>query len=145
MDLREVLRVKGATIHTIGPQASLGDVVRALVRNRCGALLVCARPEQPSGMVGIISERDILRACAELDSAMPRAPLSDYMTMDVVTGHPDDSVEHALNVMTEHRVRHLPVLAGGQLAGLVSIGDLVKALHHQASLENHYLKSYIHG
>jgi CBS domain-containing protein len=143
MELRDVLRVKGSSVFAIAPTATLGDVVSELMRHRCGALLVCAHPEIPSGMVGIISERDILRACADRSGSINQVHLSDYMSMDLVTGEPGDSIEYALNVMTDHRVRHLPVLEGDRLVGLVSIGDLVKALHHQTAVENHYLKSYI--
>ena len=145
MDLRDVLREKGSSIHSIAPTATLGDVVCALMRHRCGALLVCAEPEAQCGMVGIVTERDILRACAERSGAIDAVRLADYMTTKLITGNPNDSVDYTLNVMTDHRIRHLPVLDGERLVGLVSIGDLVKSLHHQTAVENHYLKSYIQG
>ena len=67
------------------------------------------------------------------------------MTEDVITGAPDDNVNKIMGIMTVHRIRHLPILLDGQLAGMISIGDIVKAQHNQLTMENHYLKSYIQG
>jgi CBS domain-containing protein len=152
MTLREILLAKGNEVHTIGPEASLEDVVQKLIRANCGSLVVCDRAgasddRSPRGrMVGIVTERDILHACAKY-SGRPLASLrvSEVMTRDVATGTPGDSVEETMGLMTEHRIRHLPILEGGRLVGLVSIGDVVKLQHQRLSLENHYLKSYIQG
>ena len=147
MILQEILRNKSATIHSISPQATLEDVVQTLVRHNVGALVVCedASDSQPCQMVGIITERDILKA-----SAAHRAPLTaqlvqDVMTYNVVTASPSDSVEDVMGLLTDRRIRHLPILDGGKLVGIISIGDVVKAQHDELSLENHYLRSYIHG
>jgi CBS domain-containing protein len=96
-------------------------------------------------MVGIITERDILRACAAGKAPLERQHVQDVMSSNPVVGRPNDSVEDTMGVMTDRRIRHLPVLDGGMLAGLVSIGDLVKAQHDAMTMENHYLKSYLHG
>jgi CBS domain-containing protein len=145
MTLQEILRVKGSTVYTIAPTATLAEVVQSLVRHKCGSLVVCDPPEPGRNprMAGIITERDILRACAEHTDGLGRLLASDYMSADVVTGLPSHSVDHIMGVMTDHRVRHLPVLEDGLLVGLISIGDVVKAHYHQAVVENHYLKSYI--
>jgi CBS domain-containing protein len=147
MMLQEILRNKSATVRSISPQATLEDVVQTLVRHNIGSLVVCEDSDdnQPCQMVGIITERDILRA-----SAAHRAPLSaqrveDVMTREVVTASPTDSVEEVMGLLTDRRVRHLPVLDDGKLVGIISIGDVVKAQHDELSLENHYLRSYIHG
>ncbi|HWA96934.1 MAG TPA: CBS domain-containing protein [Pirellulales bacterium] len=144
MILQDILRLKGSEVYAIRPQATLGDVVRSMMEHRCGALLVCADADCGRGIVGIITERDILRACAERNGSIADIPISDYMTVDLVTGTPENSIEYIMGVMTDHRIRHLPVLdEEHRLLGMISIGDLVKAQHHQTIVENHYLKSYI--
>ena len=96
-------------------------------------------------MLGIITERDILRACARYRQSLEQLTVAEVMTHDVVTGAPGDSVEDTMGLMTEKRIRHLPVMDGGHLLGIISIGDVVKAQHDQLTMENHYLKNYIHG
>lgn len=139
MLLREILQVKGDKVYSIEPSATLADVVQRLVEFNCGSLVVC----DGGKMVGIITERDILRACAALDEPLESIPVEARMTVDVVTGAPDNTVNDTMGVMTEKRIRHLPVMDQGQLVGIVSIGDVVKAQHAELSVENHYLKNYI--
>lgn len=139
MQLREILTAKGSNVLTIEPTASLADVVEKLVENRCGSLVVC----DGETMVGIISERDILIAVAQVSEPLNAVMVHGRMTTDVVTGVPEDTVSEIMGLMTEKRVRHLPILDDGKLAGLISIGDIVKAQHHQLTVENHYLKNYI--
>jgi CBS domain-containing protein len=147
MLLSDILNHKGHAVLTIEPTATLAEVVRTLVEHNCGSLIVCATSGDGlrSRMVGIITERDILRACANEKSTLERTHVEDVMSKNPVTGRPSDSVEETMGVMTDRRIRHLPVLDGGKLAGLVSIGDLVKAQHDAMTMENHYLKSYLHG
>ncbi len=146
MTLAEILRVKGSAVHTIGPEATLEDVVQSLVRHNCGSLVVC----RPSGgemgpMLGIITERDILKVCAARKTPLHQLRVADAMSVKVVTGSPQDSVEDTMGLMTDHRIRHLPIVEDERLVGLISIGDVVKAHHDHLSLENHFLKSYISG
>lgn len=147
MTLQDILRVKGTSVLKIGPTATLLDVAKKLCEHRCGSLVVMDTP--PGGgsprLVGIITERDILRACAEHSGRLDGTPVSDYMTKNLITGSPSNTVEYIMGVMTDHRIRHLPIVEDGELVGLISIGDLVKAHHHQVTVENHYLKSYIQG
>ena len=151
MTLREILNAKGRAVHTIGWQATLEDVVQKLVRHNCGSLVVCDDdaadgPERkPGRMVGIITERDILKACAMHKAPLAMLKVTDAMTGDVVTASPNDSVEATMGLMTEMRIRHLPVVVDGQLEGIVSIGDVVKMQYDRLTMENHYLKSYLHG
>ena len=137
--LKDVLRHKGSEIHTIWPTATLQDVVDLLVRHNCGSLLVVESGE----LLGIITERDILRAAAAVDRPLAECLVMDHMSTDLVTGNPDHPIEQVMGLMTDHRVRHLPVLEEDRLVGIVSIGDVVKAQHHHLSIENHYLKNYI--
>jgi len=146
MKLQEILRVKGSGVHTIHPQATLDEVVQKLVNCKCGSLVVREAANaggRPGEMVGIISERDILRAIAARRGSLDELLTADAMTRDVITGSPDDSIEDTMGLMTDRRIRHLPIFDGGELAGMISIGDVVKAHHDQVALENHYLKSYI--
>ncbi|MEX0711879.1 MAG: CBS domain-containing protein [Pirellulales bacterium] len=139
MVLREILREKGAAVHSIGPDATLDNVVQKLVEFNCGSLVVCREDR----MVGIITERDILRFCAARRMPLDACRVEGTMTGDVVTGKPGDSVEHTMGLMTEKRIRHLPILEDGRLCGLISIGDVVKAQHRIMAIENQYLKTYI--
>jgi CBS domain-containing protein len=147
MTLNDILREKGAAVLTIDPSATLDDVVQKLVRHNCGSLVVCEPTSEGRAprMVGIITERDILRACAARKTPLDQVLVSQVMTTKVVTAGLGDGVEDVMGLMTVNRIRHLPVLDEGRLAGLISIGDVVKAQHAQYALENHYLKSYIQG
>lgn len=138
MKLRSILRGKEQVVHSISPTDTLGRAVDKLVSNNCGALIVL----DEGRMAGIISERDVLRACAELKTPMD-SPVADRMTTDLVTATPDDDVEHVMGLMTNHRIRHLPILDGEELAGMISIGDIVKSQHEELSKENQLLKQYI--
>jgi CBS domain-containing protein len=133
------LQSKGYEVHTIHPTATLGAVVDAMVDNRCGSLLVVDGKE----VCGIITERDILRTVAARNGEMDRLVVRDHMTTELVTAQVDDHVQTAMGRMTDHRVRHLPVFDRGQLVGIISIGDVVKAQHDALSMENHYLRSYL--
>jgi CBS domain-containing protein len=151
MTLREILHVKGHAVHTIGADATLEAVVQTLVKHNCGSLVVCDHDPRDlergarGAMLGIITERDILRACAANRGSLAALKVDAVMTRNVATGTPDDSVEDTMGLMTELRIRHLPILEGDRLVGLVSIGDVVKAQHDRLSMENHYLKSYLQG
>ena len=139
MQLRQILKTKGSEVLTIEPTASLADVVQKLVENRCGSLVVC----NGETMVGIISERDILIAVAEVSEPLVEITVQRRMTSDVITGSPDDTVSNIMGLMSEKRIRHLPILDNKNLAGMISIGDIVKAQYQQLTMENHYLKNYI--
>ncbi len=140
MKLKDILHEKGRSVHTILPEAMLSDVVAKLVENNCGSLVVC---DEDGQMVGIITERDILRACASRAGTLDEMPVEKFMTDKVVTGSLDDQVESVMGLLTRKRIRHLPVLENGKLAGMVSIGDVVKAQHDRLTMENYYLKEYI--
>jgi CBS domain-containing protein len=139
MKLSDILRIKGNSVLTIGPRATLADVVSTMVEHNCGSLVVC----DGDALVGIITERDILRACASQARSLREIPVEERMTREVITGLASDPISGVMGLMTERRIRHLPVLVEGKLAGLVSIGDIVKAEHSTLSVENQYLKHYI--
>ncbi|HEY2840244.1 MAG TPA: CBS domain-containing protein [Pirellulales bacterium] len=144
MTLHEILSVKGSEVHTIDELSTLDDAVQKLVRHNCGSLVVLNRATDSGRrrMIGILTERDILRACAAR-WPLAHTAISEAMTRDVIVGAPSDSIEDTMEVMTERRVRHLPILEHGDLVGLISIGDVVKARHEQTVFENHHLKAYL--
>ncbi|MEO8484618.1 MAG: CBS domain-containing protein [Acidobacteriota bacterium] len=142
MKVRDVLHTKGSQVHAVDPDASIQDVVDGLMAHRIGALLVIDR----DGITrGIVTERDVLRECVGGAHRLHTTPVYTAMTADLVVGVLDDDIDEALGMMTRHRIRHLPVMDGGRVAGLVSIGDLVKACLDETASENGFLKEYIHG
>lgn len=122
--VRQVLEEKGRTVWTIGPDASVYDAVALMAEKEIGALPVV----QDGRLVGLISERDYARKVILRGRASKDTPVRDIMTARVVYARPDQTIEECMAVITDQRVRHLPVLENGRLIGLISIGDLVKAI-----------------
>ena len=140
MKLLDILSVKGDRVYTIGPEATLADLAEAMVAHKCGSLVVLHEDR----MVGIITERDFLNSYVSTKKDLTQLAVADFMSTDVITGTPEDSVSDTMGLLTEKRIRHLPILnKGGDLVGMISIGDVVKAQHDQLSVENHFMKSYI--
>jgi CBS domain-containing protein len=139
MKLGDILQVKGTQVFTIGPRQTLAEAAAAMVEHNCGSLVIC----ESDKVVGIITERDILRACVTQDRPLTEVRVEERMTRDMITGSADDKISDVMGWMTNMRIRHLPVLEKGKLSGLVSIGDVVKAEHSLLSVENEYLKHYI--
>jgi len=139
MHVRDVLSGKSSLVHTCSPDDTLADVADLLVGHNIGSLIVMQEEE----MIGIITERDILRACAATRGPLEFLKVSERMTRCPVVASPNDEVQDIMCIMTERRIRHVPVVERGNLVGIVSIGDTVKAQHDELCRENHYLKSYI--
>jgi CBS domain-containing protein len=139
MLVRDVLSRKGKLVHTCSPDDTLADVADLLVGHNIGSLIVV----QDGDMVGIITERDILRACAATRGPLEFLRVAERMTRCPVVGSLRDELADIMCLMTERRIRHVPVVEAGELVGIVSIGDTVKAQHDELCRENHYLKSYI--
>jgi CBS domain-containing protein len=140
MKIQEILAVKGAYVHTIDPDRTVLDAVALLVQHGIGALLV---RDASGAVVGIISERDVLRVCRDRGAELGTIRVGDVMTKELVICVPDDETDYAMGIVTKNRVRHLPVMDGDRVAGMVSIGDLVKARLDAAEYENRYLREYI--
>lgn len=140
MTIRDILRVKGPNVVSTTPGQPVREALRLLVQHNIGALLVMEQ-----GLEGIITERDILRAAADDPRRLETATVRDLMTTDVVTTTLDAEIHQVMDTITERRIRHLPVLQGGQLAGIVSIGDVVNALRDVIETENRQLQAYIVG
>ena len=142
MKIKEILRRKGATVHTITPDSTVQDAITLLVKHNIGGLIV---REKGGGIVGIITERDILRQCASETHDPEGTLVSDAMTKELIIGVPDDDLTYVMGIMTKNRIRHLPVLNGEELEGIISIGDVVNAHLRETEFENRLLKDYIHG
>jgi CBS domain-containing protein len=143
MRLRDILDQKSHEVRAISPQSTLDDVVSELVRFNIGSLIVRDAPGGP--VLGIITERDILKGLAANRVPLTQLTVAKFMTSTLIYARPDDDITEAMRLMTTHRVRHLPVMENDQLHGLVSIGDVVKAQHDQLVMENHHMLSYIQG
>ena len=139
MKVRDILARKGHEVMTTSPQTTLREAARLLKTHRIGALVVV----ENNAPVGIISERDIVNAVADAGVEAIDAPVATFMSRDMITCGLDDTTDHLMEVMTEKRVRHLPVLENGRLAGLVSIGDVVKQRIEEISFEAEQMKMFI--
>jgi CBS domain-containing protein len=144
MKLQEILMVKGSAVFSISPKATLQDVVSTLVEHRIGSLVVYQRdPTGQDQLVGIVTERDILHCCVAGSRPLGDVTVEEAMSKTLITATPDDEVERVMGLMTTHRIRHLPVLCEGRLAGMISIGDVVKAQHDRLAMENRFMRDYI--
>ena len=137
MNVDGILRAKGATVVTVKPDATVRDLVDGLRNERIGAMVVSADGRT---IDGIISERDVVRGIAERGIQVLAAPVRELMTREVVTCSPDDSVKRVMAVMTQRRVRHVPVVVDGVLGGIVSIGDVVKNRLEEMEIETNVLR-----
>ncbi|HEY2776217.1 MAG TPA: CBS domain-containing protein [Candidatus Binatia bacterium] len=143
MKVRDIRKSSSVPLQTVTPDHTVREAVEVLCRFNIGALPVL---DIEGSLVGIISERDVLRLCCRDDGpAMLSTRVRDVMTREVVVAVPDDSVEYVMRVMTERRVRHLPVLEDHNLVAIVSIGDVVKAQHDEKDTEIRYLRDYMQG
>lgn len=139
--VRQLLEAKTSEIHSIGPDAAVIDAIRLMAEKRIGAVLVM----DGGRLVGILSERDYARKIVLQGRSSADTPVRAIMTSDLITVRLGDTADHCMQVVTERRIRHLPVLQGDQLVGVVSIGDLVKAVIEDQQVEIEQLQGYIVG
>lgn len=144
MKLSEVLFEKGTRVYSAHESDPVLSAVEMLVSHNIGALAILSGDNVLSG---IFSERDILRLVSRNAGQLAKLSVGEFMTRDVVTGAPEDSVEEAMSRMTEKRIRHLPIVQHGRLVGMISIGDLVKSRleeteYHKQQMENLVLGKY---
>jgi CBS domain-containing protein len=138
--VRQLLSRKGPEIFSVAPTAPVLEAIRAMAAHHVGALLVM----RSETLEGIVSERDYARKVILMGRSSADTPVRDIMSSPVITVLPDASVEQCMQIMTERRVRHLPVLDGGRVIGIVSIGDLVKAVIAEQQQQIEQLETYIH-
>jgi CBS domain-containing protein len=139
MRIADVLRNKGAAVATISPTATVRELLAGLAEHNIGAMVVV----ESESVAGIVSERDIVRNLHEHGTDVLALPVSEIMTTVLATCGPESSVDDLSGLMTEKRVRHIPVLVDGHLAGIVSIGDVVKTRLEELTTEQEQLQAYI--
>jgi len=143
MDVQGILRLKGSAVVTIRPDDTIAHLVDGLARERIGAMVVS---DDGRTIQGVISERDVVRGLADRGAAVLQLAVRDLMTRQVVTCAPTDSVKQVMAAMTRGRMRHLPVVEDGRLAGIISIGDVVKnRLDEMATEANVLREAYLAG
>jgi CBS domain-containing protein len=140
MFVSDILAQKGGLVFTVTPGTSIAQLSQQLSTRRIGSVLVL---DGEGSVAGIVSERDLVRALASHGAKAMELEARQVMTRDVVTCDPDDSIDQVMQTMTRGRFRHLPVVRHGELLGLVSIGDVVKARLEEAKHETEALKAYI--
>jgi CBS domain-containing protein len=140
MRIADLLRTKGTAVATVTPETTVTTLLAGLAENNVGAMVVVA----PDGSIaGIVSERDVVRRLNDHGPALLDGPVSDIMTKLVASCGPDDSIDQLSVLMTERRIRHVPVLVDGRLAGIISIGDVVKNRMEQLEKSQEQLEAYI--
>ena len=141
MKVRQLIGTKSRTLYSVEPEDPVLEAIRLMADHHVGALLVMKGTE----LRGIISERDYARKVILHGRSSAETPIWQIMSSPVVTVTPDQTVQDCMKLMTERRVRHLPVVEGGQVVGMVSIGDLVKAVIEEQQQTIEQLESYIHS
>jgi CBS domain-containing protein len=142
MVIAGILKHKGSSVLSVTPNASITEVVRLLASRRIGAVLVI---DESGQLMGILSERDIVRGLAEHGAGTLDMTAAQLMTSEVQTARPQTTVAEAMEMMTDGRFRHVPVVEGSRLVGVVSIGDVVKAKIGEAEQEVDSLRAYVAG
>jgi CBS domain-containing protein len=139
--VRDILKIKGNHVWSISQETSVLEALEFMAEKNVGAVVVLDQGK----MVGIISERDFARSIARLGRCLIESPVKDFMTREVFTVKPELSTDEAMDLMSEKKIRHLPVLAEGKLVGVISIGDIVKAVISSRESTIHSLENYIEG
>ncbi|MDW7681618.1 MAG: CBS domain-containing protein [bacterium] len=138
MKAKDILSTKGPEVVTIGAEKTVYDAIDTLAKHRIGALIVL---NSEGKIVGIVSERDILIENQKHYGST--AKVKDIMTSDVIIGDPEDELDYVEHVMTENRIRHLPIIGNRRLVGIISIGDVINAQLNGVRVEIKYLRDYI--
>ena len=139
MTVRRILNFKGSDVVTVAPNVSLHEAISLLTKHQIGALVVTDN----GTVLGVLSERDVVRLLSNKDTNRFDNPVSPAMTKDVKNCTPEDSIQQLMHVMTMGRFRHMPVVENGKLAGVISIGDVVKLRLEEMERESEHLKNYI--
>jgi CBS domain-containing protein len=143
MNVQDILARKSSnTVRSIGPERTVEEAVARLVEHNIGSLVVMegGRP------VGILTERDVLRCCADGMGKSGSTPVSEIMTRDLIVGEAGDTIDYVMGIMTRNRIRHLPIIGPeNRVVGMVSIGDVVESQLRETIYENRHLREYISG
>ncbi|MEI8131964.1 MAG: CBS domain-containing protein [Leptolinea sp.] len=139
--VRDLLRNKGVDVWSVTPETSVIDTLKMLADKEVGALMVT----KDGKMVGIVSERDFVRSIAKTGQCLLHSTVEHYMIKDVFTVSPDQPIEKCMQIMTDKRIRHLPVLENDKITGVISIGDVVRELISNKEETINQLENYIQG
>jgi CBS domain-containing protein len=142
MKIKDILAEKGTRVVTTHKNNLLVDVMSLFIANKIGSLVVVNKHDE---IMGIVAPFDILKAVHTNPENIGTMMVSEVMSEDVIVATPEDNTDGLLTIMTENRIRHIPVIDGGKLAGLVSIGDVVKAQLTTQDVQIHYLKEFLEG
>ncbi len=142
LTIRELLESKEPNLLAVTEETAVREAARRMVEHKVGSALV---RDDEGRLIGILTERDVLRIIAGNDVKVLGNPVSEFMTRELYFAKPDEDLDYAANVMTKMRFRHLPVVDGKELLGILSIGDVVRGLKSHAEYENHLLRDYISG
>ncbi|RME35971.1 MAG: CBS domain-containing protein [Gammaproteobacteria bacterium] len=140
MKVSTILKQKGDKVYTISPDATLRDMVREMLALHIGSLLVM---DEEGDLAGIVTERDLLRNLAKLGADWEKKTIGEVMNTEVYTGTPEETIDEVMHRMTEHRIRHLPVVEHGKVVGMLSMGDIIKAALDETTFQNKLMKRYI--
>jgi CBS domain-containing protein len=139
MVIADLLRHKGSSVVTVGPDESVAQLARLLAEHRIGGVVVV----DDAGIAGIVSERDVVRALDREGADVLTRSVAEIMTTEVISSAPTDSLDEVAATMTDNRIRHMPVVHEGRLAGIVTIGDVVAARLRTLESERRQLEDYI--
>lgn len=139
MSVEAILKNKGRNVFTIRPEHSVSDAAALMSSKRVGVAVVC---DAKGRLMGVVSERDIVAGVTQYGKGLMEMPVRNIMTSPVVTCAPTDSIKRIMEIMTERRIRHLPVVDGDELLGMVSIGDAVSFRLHEAQMETAVLRDF---
>ena len=142
MQVRDVLREKGRAVISIEPGASVRDAIALMVQNNIGSLPVV---DENNVLLGIFSERDVLRQLHNQGEGAAKSLMSEVMTRGPVTCEEDEEIDCVMGKMSERRIAKVPVLGQGKLVGVISVGDMIKLMFDRVRSENDHLLNYIHG
>lgn len=141
MKVKDVLASKGSKVCSVKSKDTIKQAVSMLVGEKIGAALVY---DNDGDVVGILTERDIMRAVHEYGKKLEDMLVEKVMTRRVIIGTPEDDLEYIMNIMTNNRIRHVPIVENEQLLGMISIGDVVKAQLHDSRVQIKYLQDFLH-
>ncbi len=139
MIIRDILTVKEGVLYSVTPEQTVADALAQMVQADAGSLVV----HRDGFMVGLITERDLLRGINKYGASALQMSVSELMVSEPIIGSPDDTIDYVRGVMTENRISHLPVMEGDNLAGVISFHDVAKACMNAIDFENRLLKRYI--
>jgi len=135
-----ILDSKGGDVYSISPESSLKQMADEMLAKKIGSLVVT---EKDGSLAGIISERDFLNIVGKHSKDWEDISVSDVMTREVITANPEDTLEQVMSVMTQHHIRHIPVMGNNKIVGLLALGDIINALLDKSLFQNELLKRYI--